>query len=203
MEAHETHEMVHHAAHGGGHGDHGHAEDAAKRNRRIAILISLIACLLAIIEIGGNSSQHNALAAHIEASNLWAFYQAKTIRMTQTKSSAEMLEAMLPRGVPSDQAAAWTKRIDDFRAAAKRYDSEPETREGRKELMQRAKESEAKHDKALHAYHLYEYAAACMQIGIVLASAGAATGVVVLAYLAGGLAGVGVAIASMAWLAAH
>ncbi|MBF0164034.1 MAG: DUF4337 domain-containing protein [Magnetococcales bacterium] len=203
MEAHETHEMVHHAAHGGGHGDHGHDEDAGKRNRRIAILISLIACLLAIVEIGANSSQHNALAANIEASNLWAFYQAKTIRMTQTKSSAEMLEAMLPRGIPSDQAAAWTKKIDEFRASAKRYDSEPDTREGRKELMQRAKESEAKHDKALKAYHLYEYAAACMQIGIVLASAGAATGVVVLAYLAGGLAGVGVAIASMAWLAAH
>ncbi|MBF0260705.1 MAG: DUF4337 domain-containing protein [Magnetococcales bacterium] len=203
MEAHETHEMVHHAAHGGGHGDHGHDEDAGKRNRRIAILISLIACLLAIVEIGANSSQHNALAANIEASNLWAFYQAKTIRMTQTKTSADMLEAMLPRGIPSDQAAAWTKKIDEFRASAKRYDSEPDTREGRKELMQRAKESEAKHDKALHAYHLYEYAAACMQIGIVLASAGAATGVVVLAFLAGGLAGVGMAIASMAWLAAH
>ncbi|MBF0418414.1 MAG: DUF4337 domain-containing protein [Magnetococcales bacterium] len=203
MEAHETHEMVHHAAHGGGHDDHGHNEDAGKRNRRIAILISIIACLLAIVEIGGNSSQHNALAAHIEASNLWAFYQAKTIRMTQSKSSADMLEAMLPQELPADKTTIWNKKIEDFRAAAKRYDSEPDTKEGRKELMQRAKEAEAKHDKAFHAYHLYEYAAACMQIGIVLASAGAATGVVVLAYLAGGLAGVGIAIASFAWLAAH
>ncbi|MEO5346791.1 MAG: DUF4337 domain-containing protein [Magnetococcus sp. YQC-9] len=201
MEAHETHEMVHHAAHGDGHGDHGHNEDAGKRNRRIAILISAIACLLAIVEIGGNSSQHNALTANIEASNLWAFYQAKTIRMTQSKASADMLETMLPKELPADKTAAWNKKIDDFRAAAKRYDSEPETKEGRKELMERAKQAEAKHEKALHAYHLFEYAAACMQIGIVLASAAAATGVVLLAYLAGGLAGIGIVIASYAWLA--
>ncbi|MBF0614134.1 MAG: DUF4337 domain-containing protein [Magnetococcales bacterium] len=198
MEVHEAHEAVHHAAHGhGGHEEHG----LSSRNVRIAVLISVIACLLAIIEIGGKGSQHTALTAHIEASNLWAFFQAKTIRMTLTKTSADMMESMLPKDLPADQAEAWKKQIDSFRASAKRFDSEPETREGRKELMARAKESEARHDKALQAYHLFEYASAAMQIGIVLASASAATGVVVLSYLAGGLALVGSVVAGIAWIA--
>ncbi|MBF0214413.1 MAG: DUF4337 family protein, partial [Magnetococcales bacterium] len=64
-----------------------------------------------------------------------------------------------------------------------------------------AKEAEQKHNLSLQAYHLYEYAAAAMQIGIVLASASAATGVLLLAYLAGGLAALGSAIACVAWLA--
>ncbi|MBF0270975.1 MAG: DUF4337 domain-containing protein [Magnetococcales bacterium] len=201
MEIHETHEMVHHAAHGGGHGD-GHDDPGLNsRNKRIAILISAIACLLAIVEIGGKSSQNTALTSYIESSNLWAFYQAKTIRMTMTKTSAEMMETIKPLELPPEQAGLWNKQIDTLRATAKRYDSEPETNEGRKELMARAKQAEDKHAHALHAYHLYEYAAAAMQIGIVLASASAATSVLVLAYLAGGLAALGSAIACVAWLA--
>ena len=30
--------------------------------------------------MGGKSSQTNALSSHIDASNLWTFFQAKTIR---------------------------------------------------------------------------------------------------------------------------
>ncbi|MBF0178306.1 MAG: DUF4337 domain-containing protein [Magnetococcales bacterium] len=195
MEAHETHEAMHHAAHGG-HEGQGHG--SSSRNKRIAILISIMACLLSIVEIGANSAQNASLAAHIEASNLWAFFQAKTIRMTATRTSAELLETMMPPDLSPERAAAWQKRVADFQASSKRFDSEPQTGEGRKELMVRAKAAEAVHIRALHAYHLYEYSASAMQIGIVLASAAAATGVILLAYLAGCLALVGAAIGLIA-----
>ena len=55
-----------------------------------------------------------------------------------------------------------------------RYQSEPETSEGRKELMARAKEGEAKRDRAMAAYHNYEVASAAVQIAIVIATALAA-----------------------------
>lgn len=196
MEATETHEMVHHAAHGGG-GEH----KPSSRNMHIAILISIMACLLSIVEIGGNSSQNASLAANIDASNLWAFFQAKTIRMTATRSFAEMMETMMPGDLPEEKASVWKKQIAEFRASSQRFDSEPQTGEGRKELMVKAKAAEEKYRRSVQAYHLYEYSAAAMQIGIVLASASAATGVMALAYLAGGLAIVGGIIGSVAWLA--
>ncbi|MBF0126343.1 MAG: DUF4337 family protein, partial [Magnetococcales bacterium] len=68
MEIRETEEMVHEAGGGHGHGEGG------KHNKRIAILISLLACILAVVEMGGKSAQHNSMTAHVEASNLWSFF---------------------------------------------------------------------------------------------------------------------------------
>ncbi|MBF0425096.1 MAG: DUF4337 domain-containing protein [Magnetococcales bacterium] len=199
MEAHEAHEAVHHAAHGAHHENHDHELNI--RNKRIAVLISVMACMLSIVEIGGNSAQNTSLAANIDASNLWAFFQAKTVRMTMTRSLAETLETIIPADLPPQKAEVWKKRIAEFQTTSQRMNSEPDTGEGRKELMAKAKAAEERHKRALQAYHLYEYSAAAMQIGIVLASASAATGVLALVYLSGGLAVVGVAIGAIAWLA--
>jgi hypothetical protein len=49
-------------------------------NKRIAILISVLALCLAIAETLGKSAQTDALSYNVEAPNLWAFSQAKTIR---------------------------------------------------------------------------------------------------------------------------
>lgn len=201
MEAHETHEKIHEAAHHGHHDDHPHGEGKASRNKKIAVLISVLAALLAIVEAGGKSAQNTSLSANIEASNLWAFFQAKTIRMTTMRTAADALEVAVAGMVPEDKAPAVAKRVGDWRAAASRYDSEPETGEGRKELAARAKTAEAIRDKALAAYHMFEYGAAALQISIVLASAAVVTGAVLLAYFAGGLGVVGVAFAALGWFA--
>ena len=58
-------------------GGHGHVETS---NKKIALLVAVLAAALAISEMGGKSSQTNALLSHAEASNLWNFFQAKTIR---------------------------------------------------------------------------------------------------------------------------
>ena len=87
---------------------------------------------------------------------------------------------------------ALQKRIADWKQTAARYDSEPETQEGRKELAARAKAAEAKRDRTLAAYHHYEVASAAVQIAIVLASASIVTGAPVLTWLGGGLGIVGI-----------
>jgi hypothetical protein len=201
MEAHETHEKIHEAAHHGHHDEHHHGEGKAGRNRKIAVLISVLAALLAIVEAGGKSAQNTSLSANIEASNLWAFFQAKTIRMTTMRTAADALEVAVAGMIPEDRAPAVAKRIGDWRAAAGRYDSEPDTGEGRKELAARAKAAEAIRDRALAAYHMFEYGAAALQISIVLASAAVVTGALLLAYFAGGLGVVGVAFAALGWFA--
>lgn len=204
MEAHEAHETIHEAAHHGHHDEHHGSQNSSpiksSRNRKIAVLISVLAMLLAIVEAGGKSAQNTSLSANIEASNLWAFFQAKTVRMTTMRTAADALETVSP-AEPAEARAAVVKRIGDWRAAAQRYDSEPDTGEGRKELAARAKVAEATRDRALSAYHMFEYGAAALQISIVLCSAAVVTGMIALAFGAAGLGLVGVAFALLGWLA--
>ena len=188
MEIHETHEKIEEAAHG-------------HRNKRIAVLIAALAALLAITEMGGKSAQNTYTAHNIEAANLWAFFQAKTVRMTTVRTAAELLAAAVPEGLPPARAQAVEEQLAQWKSTAEHYDSEPSTGEGRQQLAERAKLSEAERDRALAAYHLFEYGAAAFQLAIVLASASLVTGVTLLSFTAGGLGIVGTLLALFGWFA--
>jgi hypothetical protein len=165
---------------------HGHVEHGS--NKGVALLISILALVLALSETLGKGSQTNALSANVEASNLWAFFQAKTIRQTVMRTAAEEADAEYGDKAPD----ALKKQIKKWKDTADRYQSEPDTGEGRKELAARAKAAEAKRDKSLAAYHHYEVGSAAVQIAIVLASASIITTMPVLVWIAGGLGIVGV-----------
>jgi uncharacterized protein DUF4337 len=158
-------------------------------NRKVALIIAVLAVLLAFVETLGRDAQTEGLRANIEAANLWAFFQAKTARVTTLRTAAEAAELELVNAGTEGKAAI-AKRIDEWRKTAARYDSEPETREGRKELSERAKGAEAERDRALVAYHRYEMGSAALQIAIVLASAHVITGA---AFLLWGCIGLGIA----------
>lgn len=162
-----------------------HAEHAAGSNKRIALLISVIALFLAFSETLGKSSQTEGIGLNIEAANLWAFFQAKTIRMTSVTSAAETIQIEADRTEDPAKKAAMLKQIDTWKKTAARYNDEPETGEGRKQLAARAKEAERKRDVALARYHNYEMGSAAFQIGIVLASASVITGMMLLTGLSG------------------
>ena len=61
---------------------HDHGDPILSRNKKVALLIAVIALFLAFSETMGKSAQTNALNHQIEASNLWNFFQAKNIRRT-------------------------------------------------------------------------------------------------------------------------
>ncbi|MGE5525748.1 MAG: DUF4337 domain-containing protein [Rhodospirillaceae bacterium] len=168
---------------------HGHIDPS---NKKVALLIAVLAAVLAFSETLGKGAQTSALSLNIEASNLWSFFQAKTIRMTAVRTAAEALEAEAPLAASAQAKEAMEKRIAEWRKTAARYDSEPETQEGRKELAARAKAAEHKRDVTLAAYHHYEIASAALQIAIVLASATVITNVGFLMWAAAGLGLVGV-----------
>ena len=173
---------------------HGHIDPS---NRKIALLISILALVLAFTETLGKASQTNAISHNVEASNLWAFFQAKSIRQTTLRTAAEQVEAQ-----SGDRAPESVKRqIEAWKKTADRYQSEPETGEGRKELAARAGAAEKKRDHAMAAYHQYELASAALQIAIVLASAEIITGVVALLWLSAGLGIVGVAFCLIGFFA--
>lgn len=185
------HKIEHDKEHAGG-GGHGHA-DTASLNKRVALLIAVIALFLAFSETLGKSAQTAALNHQIEASNLWNFFQAKSIRRTTTLVAGEQGKLVLAGAANDEQKAAITKQVDEWNKTAARYRSEPETGEGTTELSKRALKEQEHRDLALARYHHYEVASAAFQIGIVLASATVITGMVALSFLAGGLGILGLA----------
>ncbi|MFM9972325.1 MAG: DUF4337 domain-containing protein [Burkholderiales bacterium] len=173
---------------------HGHVDPS---NKRIAMLISVLALVLAISETLGKGAQTTVLNVNIEAANLWNFFQAKTIRGTVLKTAAEEMEVDLPRVTDPKAKEVMEKRIAEWKKNEARYQSEPETGEGRKELMARAIAAEKKRDVSLAAYHNFEIASAAVQIAIVLASAQVITGVVALVWISAGLGLIGLAFCTI------
>jgi len=174
-------------------GGHGHV-DGHGGNKGIALLISVLALVLAFSETLGKSAQTAALAYNIEASNLWAFFQAKTIRQTVLRTAAEEVATGNMNQAAKDQVAKW-------KDTAQRYQSEPETNEGRDQLAARAKAAEKKRDVSMAAYHHYELASAAVQIAIVLASASIIAEIVALAWIGGALGVIGVVFSAIGFFA--
>src|SRR6476660_5825682 len=80
-----------------------HAEHAAGTNRRIALLIAVIALFLALSEMLGKGAQTESISLNVEASNFWAFFQAKSIRRTVVQAAAE--HAKLSLGTVGDDTS--------------------------------------------------------------------------------------------------
>jgi hypothetical protein len=201
------HEVEHRVGHGEEHGHHDGGIDISSRNKKVALLIAVIALFLAFSETLGKSAQTNALNHQIEASNLWNFFQAKNIRRTLTLVAGEDMRVQLAGNVDEPRRGAMIKQIDDWTKTAARYRSEPEAAggkgEGTVELSRRAIEEQKLRDTALAKYHHYEVASAAFQIGIVLASATVITGMLVLSYLAVGLGLIGVGFMAIGLFAPH
>ncbi|MEA2981821.1 MAG: hypothetical protein QOF09_3644 [Alphaproteobacteria bacterium] len=200
------HEVEHKIQHDDEHGGHGHS-DSKDLNKKVALLISVLALFLAFSETLGKSAQTAALNSQIEASNLWNFFQAKNIRRTSTIVASEQGKLDLIGATDPAQKAAIQKQVDEWSKTAARYRSEPEAAgglgEGTVELSRRAIEEQHHRDEYLAKYHHYEFASAAFQIGIVLASATVITGMVVLSYMAAGLGVLGLVFMAFGLLAPH
>src|ERR1700750_3364229 len=116
-----------------------HAEHASGENKKIALLIAVIALCLALSETLGKGAQTESISKNVEASNLWAFFQAKSVRRTVVQPVSEHAKLSLEVAGDDAQKQAWAKQIDDWQKTAARYRSEPDTGEGSEQLAERAK----------------------------------------------------------------
>ena len=145
--------------------------------RRVAVLIAVLAATLAISEMGEKSAQNDYLTHHIQASDSWAFFQAKNIRSTVQRAAAEVMESL-----PTSADPEVRKRIDAARAEAVRLRDDPAAGDGSKQVAEKAHAEEAAREVAFHRYHEFEVAVGALQISIVLASVSVVTRVMALAY---------------------
>lgn len=140
--------------------------------RRAAVLIAFFAMLLAVTGLGSNNAMKEALNSNIEASNAFAFFQAKNIRQTSFQLTADQIEMawLTDPALPPEAKAKLAARLAEYRKTIQRYESEPETGEGKRELLVQARKHTAKRDLALMQDPYFDYAEVLLQITIVLIS---------------------------------
>jgi Domain of unknown function (DUF4337) len=192
--SHGVHAVQHEVEHRVGHEHHAaeHGKSPGEsRNRKIALLIAVLALFLAFSETLGKSAQTAGIELNIKASDTWNFFQAKTVRQTTLRTAAEAMTIEVMSRADDAYKAAMSKQVEAWNATVKRYDSDPKEKDGRKELRAQAEQYERDRDTAMARYHNYELGSAAYQIGIVLASAAVITGMMALVYCAMATGGVG------------
>ena len=132
----------------------------SKFKERAGWIITLFAAMLALNSIldGENSSQ--ILSDTVEANNVWAFYQAKSIKQTLTEMRYE--DAL---------ARNDNKTADILKAKVDRYESDPKSGEGKKELMAKARAIEENRALCELKGPWYTFSNAAFQIAIVIMAA--------------------------------
>ena len=136
------------------------SEREAQIKDKAGWVITVLAAMLAINTLMGGSNSSRILNNTIDANNTWAFYQAKSIKQTLAEMAYE-------DAVHSGDK----KKAQDLQVRIDRYESDPETGEGKRELMAQARALEATRAEAKHRSPWYTYAGSLFQIAIVLLTA--------------------------------
>jgi hypothetical protein len=120
-------------------------------------VITVLAALLAVNTLLSGANSSKILNNTIEANNTWAFYQAKSIKQTLAEMALDDTKD--------------PKKAETLIAKINRYESEPATGEGKKELMAKARSLENERADARQRSPYYTYAGSIFQISIVLLTA--------------------------------
>ena len=149
-------------------------EHDERSHNRAALTIAVLAMLLTLSSVSASTASRDIVNYNSHASDTWAFYQAKNIRQTANQLAADQFQATLAlndAGVSPAARSALQAQIDQYKATISRYESDPKTGDGKKELTAGALAYVAQRDRATEKAPNFELAAALLQISIVLCSA--------------------------------
>jgi Domain of unknown function (DUF4337) len=177
-------------------------ENHSPTNKRIGIAIALMAAALAFTEMAARNADTDVVRETVEASDTWAFFQAKTIRAAMLRADSRILQLETAGRAGADETQI-ASTIADWQATAAREDSEPSTGEGRKELAAKAQGIEKHRDDRNAAKETYEFASGALELGILLASSAIVTGLTALAFIGGAFGAIGGVLGLLGWFAPH
>jgi len=158
--------------------------------KTIALTTTLLAAVAAIAALQAGSTSNEALVLKTEATRLqseasdqWAFYQAKGIKSAVAQASEAAWQAAgKPAPATLDaQIARYGKEQEDIKTAAEE-----------KERERDAKSAEA--DRLLHKHHIFANAVALFQVSIALGALAALTRMRAVWFGSLGLGAVGIAL---------
>lgn len=135
--------------------------------KRVALTTAIFAVILAITALGGNKAMKEMLLAQQQASDQWAFYQAKVIREHLYRSQKLRLDAdLLERGsaMKPEVKGKIESLLKDLAQEEARYNAE------KKEVEKEANKLEHERDVYRSKDPYFEYGEVLLQIAIVMAS---------------------------------
>ena len=135
-------------------------------SRRVALTTAIYAVVLAIASLGGNNAMKEMLLAQQEATNQWAYYQAKVIREHLNRAQKLAVETQLaePSPLKGPERAKFEALQKKYAAEEARMSSD------KKEIEVVAKKHEASRDLNQRRDPYFDYAEVLLQIAIVMAS---------------------------------
>ena len=136
------------------------SEREAKIKDKAGMVISIFALMLAVNSWYGGKLSSTTLNNTIAANDVWSFYEAKSIKQMLAEQSLD--DAIVRKD---------TAKIEKLEAKIARYESEPATGEGKKELLAKAKKLEADRDQAKQQSPWIGFASTLYQLSIVVLSA--------------------------------
>jgi Domain of unknown function (DUF4337) len=136
------------------------SEREAKIKDKAGMVINVFALLLAVNVWYGGKLSSTVMNNTIKASDVYAFYQAKSLK--QSLAEQNLYEAQ--RSGDKARAAEMTAKIE-------KYESDPKSGEGKKELLAKANKLEAERDDAKLRSPWIGYASTAYQMAIVILSA--------------------------------
>jgi len=182
--------------------EHELEEATEAEDKRVALLIAILALFLAIAEAGGKNAEHRSIELNIQSSDLYSFYQAKKVRSTVVETALQGLELTSAAVTDEKSKEAIEKQIASWKGAVAKFEKDPAKPEDSMEaILERANKATETRELLNKKLEHFEYAAGALQISIVLASASIITGIAALAWGAGVLGVLGGLLMGFGYLA--
>jgi hypothetical protein len=136
-------------------------------SKKVALFTAVYAVILAVCALGGNNSMKEMLLAQQEASNQWAFFQAKNIREYLYRIEKDRLETQIvERGNTMKPAVLkhYRENIQKVSAEVARLSKD------KQEISAEAKKQEHERDVNRGKDPYFDFAEVLLQISIVMSS---------------------------------
>ncbi len=125
----------------------------------VSVTISILAVLVAAVTLLGHRAHTEELLLQSQATDQWAYYQAKNIRLHEMQAVADILGALAPQD--KEKTAALREK----------YAKEVERYEGEKDdISDKAKELEAERDLVSRRADRFDGGEALLEVGLVICS---------------------------------
>ncbi|MBI4643850.1 MAG: DUF4337 domain-containing protein [Deltaproteobacteria bacterium] len=134
--------------------------------KKVALTTAIFAVFLAITSLGGNNAMKEMILAQQQASDQWAFYQAKVIREHLYRQQKQRLEMDLleKEALKPEVKARYEALLQETAKEAARYGLE------KKDIKKEAEKLEHERDVNRNKDPYFDYAEVLLQIAIVMAS---------------------------------
>ena len=142
----------------GGHGGHGEHEEGPL-TMPVTVTLSILAVLVAMVTLLGHRAHTEELLLQARASDQWAYFQAKNIRLRETQSVADILGALAP--ADKEKTAALHEK---YLTEVERYEKEKD------QIGEQARDFEKERDLMQRRADRYDAGEVFLEIGLIMCS---------------------------------